>query len=297
MPKGKKTIIPKLTQKQKEYDAQVKQLEKKLKAKAKRINKRGFITPEDLFPEKPQKRLPSYLKKLQERIENIYDYALYVKAETGEVISGLKGRAEERRRAAQKAAQTKHEKEQIKRIEQFNDEYEKFREKYKEQIESDDYFDFNPKEESPFAKPPQKKKKPESREPTPEEWEALPHEAEIILDRVYDEVRKWSPDPRWSGELSEIKREDKDQLRSILDGAIQQLGREQVIRNLADNAEEFEALCMEVMYVSGSNMRETGREGIRLNLARISEMVWGRALSVEESQILQRQAEMYTEYE
>lgn len=292
MPKGKKTRVPKLTQKQKEYDAQVKQLEKKLKDKAKSINKRGFIITESLFPEKPVKRLKSYLRNLQERIENIYDYTQYVDPQTGELLTGLQGRGLERRRAAQKAVRTKQDAESRKRIDEFQDEYEKFREKYKEQIESDDYFDFNPKEQ--FA--PKKKPAPE-REPTPEEWKTLPHEAEIILDRVYDEVRKWSPDPRWSGELSEIKREDKDQLRSILDGAIQQLGREQVIRNLADNAEEFEALCMEVMYVSGSNMRETGREGIRLNLARISEMVWGRALSVEESQILQRQAEMYTEYE
>ena len=292
MPKGKKTRVPKLTQKQKEYDAQVKQLEKKLKDKAKSINKRGFIITESLFPEKPVKRLKSYLRNLQERIENIYDYTQYVDPQTGELLTGLQGRGLERRRAAQKAVRTKQDAESRKRIDEFQDEYEKFREKYKEQIESDDYFDFNPKEQ--FA--PKKKPAPE-REPTPEEWKTLPHEAEIILDRVYDEVRKWSPDPRWSSELSEIKREDKDQLRSILDGAIQQLGREQVIRNLAENAEEFEALCMEVMYVSGSNMRETGREGIRLNLARISEMVWGRALSVEESQILQRQAEMYTEYE
>lgn len=292
MPKGKKTRIPKLTQKQKEYDVQVKQLEKKLKYKAKSINKRGFIITESLFPEKPVKRLKSYLRNLQERIENIYDYTQYVDPQTGELLTGLQGRGLERRRAAQKAVRTKQDAESRKRIDEFQDEYEKFREKYKEQIESDDYFDFNPKEQ--FA--PKKKPAPE-REPTSEEWKTLPHEAEIILDRVYDEVRKWSPDPRWSGELSEIKREDKDQLRSILDGAMQQLGREQVIRNLAENAEEFEALCMEIMYVSGSNMRETGREGIRLNLARISEMVWGRALSVEESQILQHQAEMYTEYE
>ena len=299
MPKGKKTKVPKLTQKQKEYDLQVKQLEKKLRDKAKRINKRGFITTEELFPEKPQKRYKSYIEKLQERIENIYDYMQYVKPETGEVISGVKGRAEERRKSTLKATQTRHEKEQIKRIEQFNDEYEKFREKYKEQIESDDYFDFDVREESPFANPPEKKKKrkPEEREATEEDYETLPQESVIIFDRIYSEIEKWQPDPRWSSELAEIKRDDMNQLRSIIDGAVTELGRDQVIRNMADHAAEFEALCMEVMYVSGSNMRETGREGIRQDLAYISEWVWGRPLTVWESQIIERQSEMYSEYE
>ena len=288
MPKGKKTdkvkSASKLTSKQKAYDQQVKQLEQKLKRKAKSINKRGYVN-QDIFPEKPEKRLQSYIKKLQERIENIYEYSQYVNPRTGEVISGEQGRRLERSKAAQKAAQTRHDRKWLEETERFNRKYEEFREKYRDQIESDKPFDF--KVSDIFSE----------REPTKEERDTLPSEAVIIVERVYDEIARWQPDPRWSNQLSEIKREDKDQLRSIIDGAMIQLGRDQVIRNLADNAEEFEAICMEIMYVSGDNMRQTGREGIRINLAKIAQMVWGRALSVEESQILQRQAEMYSEYE
>ena len=295
---AKRKSALKLTEKQKEYDKQAKALEQKLKNKAKSINKRGYTIPEELFPEKPKKRLKSYLEKLAERIENIYDYIYYVNPKTGEYSTGTQRRGAERRKAAEKAAQTRHEKQQIQEIDKFNREYEEFREKYRDQIESDEYFDFNVRDESPFAKPPKKKKrKPDYRDATPEDYETLPQEAVIIFDRIYAEIEKWQPDPRWSSQLSEIKREDTNQLRSIIDGAVTELGREQVIRNMADHAVEFEALCMEVMYVSGSNMRETGREGIRQDLAYISEWVWGRPLTVWESQILERQSEMYMDYE
>ena len=299
MPKRKKTESKKstsnLTPKQKEYDKQYKALVNKLKRKAKDINKRGYTIPEDLIPEMPKKRFQKYLQELKERVENIYEYVYYVKQETGEYFTGLQRRGQERREAAQKAVQKRKRNENIRAIEQFERDFKKFYEENREAIEEGDYLRI-PEDNRNLRNRPENVFKP-PRKPTQEELDTLPHEAEIILDRIYSEIERWQPDPRWSSQLENIKRDDTNQLRSVIDGAINQLGREQVIRNLAANAEEFEALCMEIMYVSGSARVELGREGVRIDLVKITQFVWGRSLTVEESQILQHQAEMYNEYE
>ena len=299
MPKRKKTESKKstsnLTPKQQQYDKEYKALVNKLKRKAKDINKRGYVIPEDLIPEMPKKRYQSYLQKLKERVENIYEYVYYVKPETGEYFTGLQRRGQERREAAQKAVQKRKRNENIRAIEQFERDFKKFYEENREAIEEGDYLRI-PEDNRNLRNRPENVFKP-PRKPTQEELDTLPHEAEIILDRIYSEIERWQPDPRWSSELENIKRDDTNQLRSVIDGAINQLGREQVIRNLAANAEEFEALCMEIMYVSGSARVELGREGVRIDLVKITQFVWGRSLTVEESQILQHQAEMYNEYE
>lgn len=299
MPKSKKTESKKstsnLTPKQQQYDKEYKALVNKLKRKAKDINKRGYTIPEDLIPEMPKKRFQSYLQQLKERVENIYDYVYYVKQETGEYFTGLQRRGQERREAAQKAVQKRKRNENIRAIEQFERDFKKFYEENREAIEEGDYLRI-PEDNRNLRNRPENVFKP-PRKPTQEELDTLPHEAEIILDRIYSEIERWQPDPRWSSQLENIKRDDTNQLRSVIDGAINQLGREQVIRNLAANAEEFEALCMEIMYVSGSARVELGREGVRIDLVKITQFVWGRSLTVEESQILQHQAEMYNEYE
>ena len=299
MPKSKKTESKKstsnLTPKQQQYDKEYKALVNKLKRKAKDINKRGYTIPEDLIPEMPKKRFQSYLQQLKERVENIYDYVYYVKQETGEYFTGLQRRGQERREAAQKAVQKRKRNENIRAIEQFERDFKKFYEENREAIEEGDYLRI-PEDNRNLRNRPENVFKP-PRKPTQEELDTLPHEAEIILDRIYSEIERWQPDPRWSSQLENIKRDDTNQLRSVIDGAINQLGREQVIRNLAANAEEFEALCMEIMYVSGSARVELGREGVRIDLVKITQFVWGRILTVEESQILQHQAEMYNEYE
>ena len=297
MPKRKKTESKKstsnLTPKQKEYDKQYKALVNKLKRKAKDINKRGYTIPEDLIPEMPKKRFQKYLQELKERVENIYEYVYYVKQETGEYFTGLQRRGQERREAAQKAVQKRKRNENIRAIEQFERDFKKFYEENREAIEEGDYLRI-PEDNRNLRNRPENVFKP-PRKPTQEELDTLPHEAEIILDRIYSEIERWQPDPRWSSQLENIKRDDTNQLRSVIDGAINQLGREQVIRNLAANAEEFEALCMEIMYVSGSARVELGREGVRIDLVKITQFVWGRSLTVEESQILQHQAEMYND--
>lgn len=299
VPKSKKTVSKKSTSnlkpKQIEYDKQYKALVNKLKRKAKDINKRGYTIPENFIPEKPSKRLSKYLQDIEQRTKNIYEYVYYVDQRTGEYFTGEQRRGQERRERSQKAAQTRRRNENIRAIEKFEREYRKFYEENREAIENGEYLR-TPEQNKTLRGHPEQVFNP-PRIPTQEEYDTLPHEAEIILDRIYTEIERWQPDPRWSSELENIKRDDTNQLRSVIDGAIVQLGRERVIRNLAANAEEFEALCMEIMYVSGSARVELGREGVRIDLVKITQFVWGRSLTVEESQILQHQAEMYNEYE
>lgn len=260
-----KKSTPKLTQKQKAYDEEYRYWRNRLKRKARNIEKRGFTFPEEFIPDKPNRRLESYIRQLKEKVENIYEYAYYVEPSTGEYFEGRVRRRKERVKAAEKAKETKRRNREF-----WEDTGEK-------------YYPSGPTFEVDY----------EDRE----YWDNIPSETDKILDTVYREIETWNPEPRWSSELQDIKREDVNQLRSIIDGAINQLGREQVAYNLQTNAEEFEMLCMEIMYVSGSKFREDGREGMRVRLNKIASLVWGRALSMAESELVSSMAERFNEAE
>lgn len=311
MPKSKKTSNKKLTPKQQQYDKEYKALVNKLKRKARDINKRGYVIPEDLIPEKPKKRLDKYLQELRERVKNIYDYAYYVKQETGEYFTGLQRRGQERREAAQKAAKVRKRNANIREIEQFERDFRKFYEENREAIENGEYLRSPFDEPTPFPEPkkpvekpkipqplpPEAITRPQTREPTAEDLASLPQEVDKILNTVYAEIERWQPEPRWSDELAELKREDVNKLGSIIDGAIRDLGKDQVARNLAKCVHEFESICIEIMYMSGSKYHDTGREGIRSKLVAITQMVKGRPLTLAESMEITGQSESFNESE
>ena len=324
MPKRKKTESKKstsnLTPKQREYDKEYKALVNKLKRKAKDVNKRGYTIPEDLIPEKPKKRLAKYLQELQERVKNIYDYVYYVSSETGEYISGFKRRGQERREAAQKGVEKRRQNDSIRQMEQFQRDFKAFYEANREAIENGEYlrspldeptpfpepkrkpverpyYDESTRPEIPQPLPPETITRPQTREPTAEDLATLPQEVDKILNTVYAEIERWQPEPRWSSELAELKREDVNKLGSIIDGAIRELGKDRVAWNLANCVHEFESICIEIMYMSGSKYHDTGREGIRSKLVAITQMVQGRPLTLKESMEITGQSESFNESE
>lgn len=95
------------TQLQLDYSKQV----KRLKQAIRRAEKRGYIIPDDIIPEKPKR----VTRKTVERLKKIKTEELYAKAEkldieTGELIPGETARKLERSEAAKKGARTRREK-------------------------------------------------------------------------------------------------------------------------------------------------------------------------------------------
>ena len=103
-----------------------------------------------------------------------------------------------------------------------------------------------------------------------------------VLKEVQRIIDTWSPSPHWSPTWADIKERDRDQLQSILDGAISQEGRENVALRLQENAERVYELVYEILYGSGDTPGG-GHVGVQLAMATFVTILYGRPLTVEES--------------
>lgn len=74
--------------------------------------KRGYIIPENILPDIPKRVTRASVSRLKKITpERIYSKSQYVSRETGEIKTGKGGRAEERKAASKKAAETRRRKE------------------------------------------------------------------------------------------------------------------------------------------------------------------------------------------
>ena len=231
----------------------------KLKRKAKGINKRGYTI---VLPEQPEKVTQSAFKKLEKIYANIYEFARYYDPLQDKFIKGTERRLQERQIAARKGWETRRLKAAINEYQQNAQKDREFSEWLKESA-----------------------------------FQEMPAEEERIFDIVYDWIEFWSPSPLWSSELAELKREDRNQLKSIVDGAVAQLGKHQVCVNLKNKTVQYMDLAQEILYMSGSKYHDDGREGIRDKLDKVTAIVWGRPLTVEESIAVTSLSEEFNSFE
>lgn len=85
--------------------------QKRIRQFLNRAEKRGYLIPDKkaLIPELPKRVTKKALEKIKEiKPISLYKKIDYIDRETGEIISGLKGRDIERSLSAQKAARTRH---------------------------------------------------------------------------------------------------------------------------------------------------------------------------------------------
>lgn len=101
---------PRATEISKQYTKE----RQRIKAFLKRAEKRGYIFPDNILEERPKNITLSDLNRLKSlRPEQLYKQGYYlINPDTGEVISGEKGRDIERKNSAQKAQETREEKRQ-----------------------------------------------------------------------------------------------------------------------------------------------------------------------------------------
>lgn len=120
-----------------------------------------------------------------------------------------------------------------------------------------------------------------------------PSDVEDILTYVEELLSGWSPLGNWSRSYTTLKENDTRILRNVLNGAIAELGREQVARNVEANATEVKQLAWHICYGS-SDFKWQDIEG---EITRITEIIHGRVLSVNESKELTDIAEGVISYE
>lgn len=94
----------KLTPNQQEWKKQLKRLHQFIR----RAEKRGYTFPDDVIPETPTRITKKQLSKIQGiNPQALYSQATYYDSRTAHVFTGTEGRTLERKRAAQKGAETK----------------------------------------------------------------------------------------------------------------------------------------------------------------------------------------------
>ena len=243
----------------KETDLQrsYKDLAKKLKRKIKDINKRGYV----LTIEEPKRITKRVVEKLQNIVENIYDYAKYYDPLTDSYISGNVRRKQERQIAARKAVETR-------RMNQALDYWEKNRKDDTESFHDMVMRRRQEKGQSDYDN---------------QDFDDMPYEALEILRKVERMIEEWQPYPNWSPWLANLKRQDRNALKSIFDGAIRELGWVQCAKNIKDQASWFFALCEHILYESESRRGGSFRDGIQREIVEVATIIRGRPLTVAES--------------
>ena len=252
----------KLTPNQDKY----KELRNRLRRKLRDLKKRGYIPNKSsileawVYDDIPKRVTKSMLQALQGLVQGdtLYGFTHYYSALKDKYISGTERRAEERSEAARKAWETRRRKAR---------ERDKFWEEFDDYYEPDEY------------------------------WESLPYEEELILDKIKEMIETWEPDPKWSPAFAELKRQDRNLLKSVFDGAINELGKIQVAHNIKGKSEELLQYVNDILYASGDKYKSSGRDGVMLRIQQVRDILYGRASTVRESMDITDLAEQFNESE
>ena len=103
-----------------------------------------------------------------------------------------------------------------------------------------------------------------------------------ILNHVRELIRMWQPKLEWSDKFAEIKRQDKNTIEHLLDGAIAEDGEVKVAMNLESNAEEAIRLVEAILYGNSGDARDGG-DYARASIVAFGRIIKGRSLTMEES--------------
>ena len=117
-----------------------------------------------------------------------------------------------------------------------------------------------------------------------------PIEEDSVLHQIEQMIADWKPFPNWSKYFTEVKREDKNRLKALLDGKIAEVGRKETARRLQENAEGINHMADEILYSSDE-------DAVNMDLNYIATVLKGSALTPDESAYYTQLAESYNESE
>lgn len=329
----------KLTNLQKEYNQQLRRvkrfyssfkergffLSQKAQEAIDKIISKGFVSSKNK-PKISTKTVQSLKNKTP---EYFYKNAQYIDLQSGEVVTGEKGRwlrnqkeYQERQRSIGNKPFTK-----TRNIKKFVEKI--FSEEPPEQddISISGFTDLTEEEQKEIREYVQELRKEKEdkdirskfysdKEDSKGNDDNLPQESKEIIENLTEEMHKWIPADTetlvnvrdeidnfsakgfWNQSFSDIKESEKSKLERILDGAIRSQGEDTVARRLQENADEINRLVQEILYSSGSkegNFKD-GRTQVNTDLVRFSQIIMGRNLTVSESEdIAEYEEELETE--
>lgn len=105
----------------------------------------------------------------------------------------------------------------------------------------------------------------------------IPKVTDVILQNIEEVVNRWQPMSDWQPWVAQYKERDKNILASTLRGAIDQLGREQVARNVEAKADVVIELTWEICYGTSD------AEKVQMDLVMMANILWGRTISAEQT--------------
>lgn len=117
-----------------------------------------------------------------------------------------------------------------------------------------------------------------------------PIEEDSVLHQIEEMIRDWKTFPNWSKYFTEVKREDKNRLKALLDGKIAEVGRKETARILQENAEGINHMADEILYSSDE-------DAVNMDLNYIATVLKGSPLTADESAYYTQLAESYNESE
>lgn len=106
----------------------------------------------------------------------------------------------------------------------------------------------------------------------------------LTFDNVYSRLSEYEPQSYWGEWFNNVKREDTEKARNILNHAIVKIGIDNVARNIQANALEIDDLIDRIKYGSGGGEKyDTYRSEVKADLVKLQELLLGRKLSLTES--------------
>lgn len=255
-----------------------------IKRKFKNIGKRGYVPLDNVYKDETPKRvLQKDLTNLKNVVENIYQFAKYYDPLKDSYIIGTERRKQERSEALRKGWETRRANEAKRRSEEIL--AKQLEQAWQEEQERKEWEDI------------ERQERERARRQAESEFN-LPRETEVAFNQIEDLINNWTESILWSEELKRIKRNDRNTLKSVLDGAINSLGREQVIRNCVNHERDMIDIVNRVLYGSGSKYKEySAREGVQIDINKFTEILYGRPLTVAESKDISDMMERMNEGE
>ena len=120
--------------------------------------------------------------------------------------------------------------------------------------------------------------------------ETPPTVSTVVLGNLQEVIDKWRPDPRWSDQFAQIKEDDKNRAKNILQGAINNLGVDVVAMNVERNAATLKDLIWDICY-GQSGVKKDGGDYMNSRIQFFTALVYDRPLTMEQNLEITRLAE------
>lgn len=234
-----------------QYNKQIKRIQQFIR----RAEKRGYQFGPNVIPKRPKRVTSKSVERLAKITpDTLYRKAVYLDIPSGKKYPGLEGRKIERQAAQQKAKATRAANKAKKAAAGL-----------------------------PAVSAPKGSKPAQSAPATVPNY---PRQTDLVLKNVEDKLAQWAPLASWTDFMKKLKTNDRNIAQNLLNGAINQFGRDEVARRLEANAETVIELIDEILYGSGGGDAKeggTGRSRINFDLVTFRAILVGRSLSKEES--------------